>query len=144
VLKPQMIILAVTITFVLSGPSQAAGVAESAHPSVTPPVDTADPIQKAVARARVVPTQMGFDLTKYLSIAFDRKEGADFLNDSTIRVYVAPVALEADWWIVLFLPDSPDVGPPICVYLDKRLDAVRGYIIGPPLSKSAAPGQAKD
>ena len=89
--------------------------------------------QKAIARASAVPTQLKFDLTKYISVPLDKNEPSGVLNDSAIKPYVVPVALDADWWIVLFLPESPEMGPPICVYLDKQLDVIRGYIIGLPL-----------
>jgi hypothetical protein len=96
---------------------------------------------KAVERARIVPKQMGFDLAKYLAVPLDKNEPAGVLGDSDIALFVVPVALEADWWIVLFLPQNIREGPPICVYLDKRLDVVRGYVIGLPLKqKVPVPG----
>jgi hypothetical protein len=102
--------------------------------------------QKAVTRAQAVPRQMGFDLSKYVSIPLDKNEPPGVLNDSDIRPFVAPVAIESDWWIVLFLPIDPKTGPPVCVYLDKRLDVVRGYLIGPPrkpISNTVPKGERK-
>jgi hypothetical protein len=75
---------------------------------------------------------MHFDLSQYIAMAVDKDEPSGVLNDSEIHPFVAPVAIDADWWIVLFVPEKADAGPPVCVYLDKRLDVVRGYLIGPP------------
>lgn len=91
-----------------------------------------DAKHKAIERARVVPLQMHFDLSQYIAMAVDKDEPSGVLNDSEIHPFVAPVAIDADWWIVLFVPEKSDAGPPVCVYLDKRLDVVRGYLIGPP------------
>ena len=78
------------------------------------------------------PKQLGLDLKKYLIVPVDKNEPTSVLSDSDIKPFLAPGALEADWWIVLFLPEKAGSTPPMCVYLDKTQDAVRGYLIGPP------------
>lgn len=96
------------------------------------PVPISDAKLKALSIAQAVPKEMGFDLSKYLSIPLDKNEPVGVLNDSDIKPFLAPVALEADWWIVLFAPRNIKTGPSICVYVDKKLGVVRGYIIGQP------------
>ena len=130
--------LALTTLFI-AGVVFAASLAECKEPPTSPPKTERDEAkQKAITRAGVVPTQMRFDLTKYFCMSVDKNEPPSVLNDSDIGPFVVPVALEADWWIVLFLPRNPELGPPICVYLDKRLDVVRGYVIGPPRKRKGA------
>ena len=102
--------------------------------------------ERATAQASVVPRQMGFDLTQYIVFAIDKDEPAGVLNDSDIRPFIPPVALEADWWMVLFVPQNVRLGPPICIYIDKKLGLVRGYIIGPsmrPQETNSAPEKPK-
>jgi hypothetical protein len=100
---------------------------------------------RAAARAEVVPKQMGFDLSKYVILPVDRHEPEGVLSDSEIGPFLAPVALESDWWIVLFIPEQIGTVPPLCVYLDKKTDVIRGYLIGSVTSdaeekKTAQPG----
>jgi len=131
-MKPQ--ILALLISF---GVSLAFGpLARSQEQPKTQPesqsTGRSEEKKKAVARAQVVPEKMGFDLKKYISVPLDKNEPNGGLSDSDIRPYVAPVAIEAGWWIVLFIPEKKDGGPTICVYLDKHSDIVHGYLIGSP------------
>lgn len=112
----------------------AAGAEGDAAPSAKPktPVVDRSPKAQAYARAMAVLEKMGLDTRLYVGIALDKSEQPSVLADSEIRPYVLPAAIEADWWMVVFVPQKSGTPPPVCVYLDKQTDAVRGYVIGPP------------
>ena len=95
--------------------------------------------QAPTARALKVLEALRFDPNSYISFVIDKSSAPGILNDSDIRPFVVPVALDANWWLVLFVPQNIKQGPPICVYLDKHVDGVRGYIIGPPMKQKTPP-----
>jgi tetratricopeptide (TPR) repeat protein len=81
------------------------------------------------------------DSTKYnIFIPLDKNEPEAVLTDSDIKPFVAPIAIEADWWMVLCLSQKSGIVPPVCIYLDKKQGALKGYLIG----STSAPEEEKN
>lgn len=110
-------------------PSPTASATPAATTSATPVLDDK---QKAIEVANKVPAQMGLlKLTKYVSVAVDRNDPPDVLNDSDIKAFIPPIMLSSDLIMVLCVPADREAGPFLAVYVDRRLMVVRGYLLGP-------------
>ena len=86
----------------------------------------------AMSTAREVAQKLGYDQSKYFILPFDKNSSKSVLEDSDIAPFVLPVAMQNDWWHILFVPQNIKHGTFLCVYIDKENHKVMGYIKGTP------------